>query len=264
MFFLQPFSLYGKARSSSCRLYRVDNCNEMCMLSSLGPKYQASTRFLVPAGSGRRLRLSAATQAGGQTNRANLRTCKQCKQQYDPETNHPRACKYHTAHYGGEFSKIAYSSLWSSFVELCVDSQSKCIPERADEGRLWSSPSPFSSNQTRSSSVSFAFQHALSCSCRAYHLSDACLLHFASNIHPLHRFPYPEKIQDSILAHSLQDCTAGETRRKFEVSSLPLPILFEKDCVSTQALNTFCFLLVSTAIFVALTTAYNLSVSVSR
>ncbi|GAQ89518.1 hypothetical protein KFL_005310090 [Klebsormidium nitens] len=49
-----------------------------------------------------KLRLSATAQAGGQTNRANLRTCKQCKQQYDPESNHPRACKYHTAHYGGE------------------------------------------------------------------------------------------------------------------------------------------------------------------
>ncbi|KAL7131752.1 hypothetical protein ABFS83_12G025400 [Erythranthe nasuta] len=30
------------------------------------------------------------------------RTCKNCKTQFDPSLNHPRACRYHTAHYGGE------------------------------------------------------------------------------------------------------------------------------------------------------------------
>ncbi|KAJ4706985.1 Carboxypeptidase [Melia azedarach] len=32
----------------------------------------------------------------------NLRTCKNCKTQFDPLLNHPRACKFHTAHFGGE------------------------------------------------------------------------------------------------------------------------------------------------------------------
>ncbi|XP_009773912.1 uncharacterized protein [Nicotiana sylvestris] len=32
----------------------------------------------------------------------NLRTCKNCKTQFDPLLNHPRACCYHTAHFGGE------------------------------------------------------------------------------------------------------------------------------------------------------------------
>ncbi|KAL8546802.1 hypothetical protein ACS0TY_006498 [Phlomoides rotata] len=31
-----------------------------------------------------------------------LRTCKNCKTQFDPLLNHPRACCYHTAHFGGE------------------------------------------------------------------------------------------------------------------------------------------------------------------
>ncbi|KAL0461969.1 UNVERIFIED_CONTAM: hypothetical protein Slati_0084500 [Sesamum latifolium] len=31
-----------------------------------------------------------------------LRTCKNCKSQFDPLLNHPRACRYHTAHFGGE------------------------------------------------------------------------------------------------------------------------------------------------------------------
>lgn len=30
-----------------------------------------------------------------------LRTCKNCKIQYDPALNHPRACSFHTAHFGG-------------------------------------------------------------------------------------------------------------------------------------------------------------------
>ncbi|KAK9091722.1 hypothetical protein Sjap_024899 [Stephania japonica] len=30
------------------------------------------------------------------------RTCKNCKTQFDPKLNHPRACRFHTAHFGGE------------------------------------------------------------------------------------------------------------------------------------------------------------------
>ncbi|KAM0945826.1 hypothetical protein DsansV1_C09g0088341 [Dioscorea sansibarensis] len=29
-----------------------------------------------------------------------LRTCKNCKQPFDPSLNHPRACRFHTAHFG--------------------------------------------------------------------------------------------------------------------------------------------------------------------
>ncbi|GBG69317.1 hypothetical protein CBR_g4014 [Chara braunii] len=29
-------------------------------------------------------------------------TCRQCKRPYDPDQNHPGACRYHTAHWGGE------------------------------------------------------------------------------------------------------------------------------------------------------------------
>ncbi|KAK9194469.1 hypothetical protein WN944_005176 [Citrus x changshan-huyou] len=34
-------------------------------------------------------------------NGSSLRTCKNCKTQYDPLLNHPRACRFHTAHFGG-------------------------------------------------------------------------------------------------------------------------------------------------------------------
>ncbi|RVX07530.1 hypothetical protein CK203_025278 [Vitis vinifera] len=30
-----------------------------------------------------------------------LKTCKICKTQFDPLLNHPRACRFHTAHFGG-------------------------------------------------------------------------------------------------------------------------------------------------------------------
>ncbi|KMT18619.1 hypothetical protein BVRB_2g027490 [Beta vulgaris subsp. vulgaris] len=34
--------------------------------------------------------------------RITLRTCKFCKTQFDPALNHPLACRFHTAHFGGE------------------------------------------------------------------------------------------------------------------------------------------------------------------
>ncbi|XP_059449297.1 uncharacterized protein LOC132180476 [Corylus avellana] len=41
-----------------------------------------------------------------------LRTCKNCKTQYDPALNHPRACRFHTAHFGGE-TKRKFESVYS-------------------------------------------------------------------------------------------------------------------------------------------------------
>nr|ACG43954.1 hypothetical protein [Zea mays] len=41
-----------------------------------------------------------------------LRTCKNCKQQYDPSVNHPYACRHHTAHFGGE-TKRKFESVYA-------------------------------------------------------------------------------------------------------------------------------------------------------
>ncbi|KAJ3683425.1 hypothetical protein LUZ60_013652 [Juncus effusus] len=46
----------------------------------------------------RRLALVVRCIEGGQV----MRTCKNCKSQFDPAQNHPRACQFHTAHFGGE------------------------------------------------------------------------------------------------------------------------------------------------------------------
>ncbi|KAL3697485.1 hypothetical protein R1sor_011561 [Riccia sorocarpa] len=49
--------------------------------------------------------------AGGKPS-STLRTCRNCKQQFDPETNHPRACRFHTAHFGGE-TKRKFESVYT-------------------------------------------------------------------------------------------------------------------------------------------------------
>ncbi|GAB2288883.1 hypothetical protein Dimus_023190 [Dionaea muscipula] len=41
-----------------------------------------------------------------------LRTCKNCKTQFDPALNHPLACRFHTAHFGGE-TKRKFESVYS-------------------------------------------------------------------------------------------------------------------------------------------------------
>ncbi|OWM85009.1 hypothetical protein CDL15_Pgr027796 [Punica granatum] len=42
----------------------------------------------------------------------NLRTCKNCKMQFDTLLNHPRACRFHTAHFGGE-TKRKFESVYT-------------------------------------------------------------------------------------------------------------------------------------------------------
>ncbi|CAA0830038.1 Unknown protein [Striga hermonthica] len=41
-----------------------------------------------------------------------LRTCKNCKSQFEPCLNHPRACRYHPAHFGGE-TKRKFESVYT-------------------------------------------------------------------------------------------------------------------------------------------------------
>ncbi|GAB4827945.1 hypothetical protein Ancab_034830 [Ancistrocladus abbreviatus] len=41
-----------------------------------------------------------------------LKTCKNCKSQFDPAVNHPRACRFHPAHFGGE-TKRKFESVYT-------------------------------------------------------------------------------------------------------------------------------------------------------
>ena len=45
-----------------------------------------------------------------QKNSINLKTCKNCKTQFDPSLNHPHACRFHTSHFGGSPLRFSLSS----------------------------------------------------------------------------------------------------------------------------------------------------------
>ncbi|KAL3637773.1 hypothetical protein CASFOL_018221 [Castilleja foliolosa] len=52
-----------------------------------------------------------SVQCSGNQNQT-VRTCKNCKTQFDPSINHPRACRHHTAHFGGE-TKRKFESVYT-------------------------------------------------------------------------------------------------------------------------------------------------------
>ncbi|KAK6927884.1 hypothetical protein RJ641_006475 [Dillenia turbinata] len=51
------------------------------------------------------IRNSYVVNPNGKPNAA-IRTCKTCKRQFDPLFNHPRACRFHTSHFGGETKSV--------------------------------------------------------------------------------------------------------------------------------------------------------------
>eukprot|EP00262_Sarcandra_glabra_P021555 TRINITY_DN9189_c0_g1_i1.p1 TRINITY_DN9189_c0_g1~~TRINITY_DN9189_c0_g1_i1.p1 ORF type:complete len:129 (-),score=9.96 TRINITY_DN9189_c0_g1_i1:388-774(-) len=50
-----------------------------------------------------------------------LKTCKNCKTQFDPSLNHPRACRFHAAHFGGE-TKRKFESVYTGGTMSTPDS----------------------------------------------------------------------------------------------------------------------------------------------
>ncbi|KAH7556934.1 hypothetical protein JRO89_XS11G0013600 [Xanthoceras sorbifolium] len=50
-----------------------------------------------------------------------LKTCKNCKTQFDPLLNHPRACQFHTSHFGGE-TKRKFESVYTGGTMSTPDS----------------------------------------------------------------------------------------------------------------------------------------------
>ncbi|PSR87849.1 Calcium-activated potassium channel subunit alpha-1 like [Actinidia chinensis var. chinensis] len=86
------------SNSSSPIVYASSLCHQnshSCFQNHLLFKPTPNICFQKPIATQFRIRCSSKpTQA--------LRTCKNCKTQFDPSVNHPRACRYHTAHFGGE------------------------------------------------------------------------------------------------------------------------------------------------------------------
>ncbi|XP_065848613.1 uncharacterized protein [Euphorbia lathyris] len=62
------------------------------------------TGTVIPTLNSQRIRCSSGS--------ATLRTCKNCKTQFDPSLNHPRACRFHTCHFGGE-TKRKFESVYA-------------------------------------------------------------------------------------------------------------------------------------------------------
>ncbi|KAG0598970.1 hypothetical protein M758_12G116500 [Ceratodon purpureus] len=55
----------------------------------------------------------AQASGGGEAEvKVELRTCRTCKKMFNPLENHPRACRFHTAHYGGE-TKRKFESVYT-------------------------------------------------------------------------------------------------------------------------------------------------------
>ncbi|XP_020594039.1 uncharacterized protein LOC110034111 [Phalaenopsis equestris] len=54
-----------------------------------------------------------------------LRTCKNCKAQFDPSINHPGACRFHTAHFGG---RVHLWFVWLQPLFLCCGSEDPFDP----------------------------------------------------------------------------------------------------------------------------------------
>ena len=52
----------------------------------------------------------AQASGGGEAEvKVELRTCRSCKKMFNPLENHPRACRFHTAHYGGQCTHLSPS-----------------------------------------------------------------------------------------------------------------------------------------------------------
>uniref|UniRef100_A0A2N9IJD9 Uncharacterized protein n=1 Tax=Fagus sylvatica TaxID=28930 RepID=A0A2N9IJD9_FAGSY len=78
------------------------------------PQIQKSKKF-----QGILIRCSANSNSG--SGKSSLRTCKNCKTQFDPALNHPRACRFHSAHFGGE-TKRKFESVYSGGTMDTADS----------------------------------------------------------------------------------------------------------------------------------------------
>ncbi|OAY60465.1 uncharacterized protein LOC110620857 [Manihot esculenta] len=93
---------------SDCGLSRLSIFNRY---ESFSPQFLHRRPTLIPSTQSPRLpviQCSLTNSTGGKT----LKTCKNCKTQFDPSLNHPSACRFHTAHFGGE-TKRKFESVYS-------------------------------------------------------------------------------------------------------------------------------------------------------
>jgi len=63
--------------------------------------------------------IQCSSSSNHKTSSINLRTCKNCKTQFDPQLNHPLACRFHTAHFGGTPLFFSYAFMYNPF-HICI------------------------------------------------------------------------------------------------------------------------------------------------
>ncbi|KAG9449386.1 hypothetical protein H6P81_009351 [Aristolochia fimbriata] len=92
---------------------RAPVASDLCGFSRFAlstPSSKIATRKAI-VWSGFEVRVQTAIRCAANLDKP-LKTCKICKRQFDPSLNHPRACRFHTAHYGGE-TKRKFESVYS-------------------------------------------------------------------------------------------------------------------------------------------------------
>ncbi|XP_042501928.1 pentatricopeptide repeat-containing protein At3g58590-like [Macadamia integrifolia] len=69
---------------------------------------------------------TTSIRCSGSTNQT-LRTCKNCKTQFDPLLNHPQACRFHTAHFGACARNGDFMEVFDLFKSMQM---SKTLPDK--------------------------------------------------------------------------------------------------------------------------------------
>ncbi|XP_019451344.1 PREDICTED: uncharacterized protein LOC109353499 [Lupinus angustifolius] len=87
---------------SHCSLLHENNIPLSSLKSHSKPKYKYLFQFQSIQCSSSNFNIKCSI---------NLRTCKNCKTQFDPSLNHPLSCRFHTAHFGGE-TKRKFESVY--------------------------------------------------------------------------------------------------------------------------------------------------------
>ncbi|CAK9867159.1 unnamed protein product [Sphagnum jensenii] len=100
-----PFS---SSAVSGMKLCTIPNSHKLLGITKSAPTTSlcTGTRHVI------RGQVSSRDNKGKEEEIQELRTCRICKKPFQPVHNHPQACRYHTAHFGGE-TKRKFESVYT-------------------------------------------------------------------------------------------------------------------------------------------------------
>jgi len=90
------------------KLCTIPNSHKLLGITKSAPTTSlcTGTRYVI------RGQVSSRDNKGKEEEIQELRTCRICKKLFQPVHNHPQACRYHTAHFGGE-TKRKFESVYT-------------------------------------------------------------------------------------------------------------------------------------------------------